>query len=57
MLWRPLLSENVLITAGVTGLLPGAAFEDLFTSSCATGACGASNQKLWNAFAVIKLAY
>ncbi len=55
--YRPLLNENVLITAGVTGLLPGPAFEDLFTSTCAAGPCGASNKKLFNAFAVVKLTY
>jgi len=57
VVYRPLLNENVVITAGVTGLLPGAAFEDIFTSTCATGACGSGNRKLWNAFAVIKLTY
>jgi RNase P/RNase MRP subunit p29 len=56
-LYRPLLNENVVITAGVTGLLPGKAFEDIFTSTCATGVCGSGNKKLWNAFAVIKLTY
>jgi hypothetical protein len=55
--YRPLLNENIVITAGVTGLLSGSAFEDLFTSTCATGACGNANKKLWNAFAVIRLAY
>ena len=57
LVYRPLLSENVVITAGVTGLLPGAAFEDLFTSTCTTGACGSGNKKLFNAFAVVKLTY
>jgi hypothetical protein len=47
----------VVITAGVTGLIPGSAFEDIFTSTCATGVCGSGNKKLWNAFAVIKLTY
>jgi len=57
VVWRPKLSENIVITTGLTGLLPGAAFEDLFTSSCATAACGSPNKKLWNAFAVVKLTY
>ena len=56
-LYRPLLNENIVITAGVTGLIPGSAFEDIFTSTCATGVCGSGNKKLWNAFAVIKLTY
>ncbi len=57
VVYRPWLSENVVITAGVTGLLPGAAFEDLYTSTCATGACGSGSKKLFNAFAVVKLTY
>lgn len=28
--WRPLLNNNVLIIAGVSGLLPGTGFEDLY---------------------------
>jgi len=56
-LYRPLLNENIVITAGVTGLIPGSGFEDIYTSSCATGVCGSGNKKLWNAFAVIKLTY
>ena len=44
-LYRPLLNENVVITAGVTGLIPGSGFEDIFTSTCATGVCGVGEQE------------
>ena len=33
VVWRPMLNENVVVTAGVTGLLPMGALEDLFASS------------------------
>ena len=34
VLYRPLLNENVVIQAGLTALLPGAGFDDLFSSPC-----------------------
>ena len=36
VLYRPLLNENIVIQAGFTALLPGSAFDDLFSSTCAT---------------------
>ena len=56
-LWRPLLSENVLIEAGFTGLLPGAGFDDIYTSSCGVPGCGAASRKLFNGFVLVKLTY
>jgi hypothetical protein len=56
-LYRPLLSENVVITGGLTGLLPGGAFEDIYSSACDVPGCGAGKQKLWNAFLNLKLVY
>lgn len=57
ILWRPDLSENFVVTAGVTALLPGAGFDDLFSSPCSAAACGASSSKLYNAFVQLKLTY
>jgi hypothetical protein len=57
VLYRPLLNENVVITAGVTGLLPGAAFDDLFSSPCSAPACGASARTLYNGFVSLKVTY
>jgi hypothetical protein len=56
--YRPKLSENVVITAGATGLLPGPAFDDLFSSPCAVvKGCGSETPKLFNAFVQLKLSY
>jgi hypothetical protein len=57
VVYRPLLNENVVITAGVTGLVPGAAFDDLFSSPCSAPACGASARTLYNGFVSLKLTY
>ena len=56
-LWRPLLNENVLIEAGFTGLLPGAGFDDIYTSTCGVPGCGAASRKLFNGFVLVKLTY
>jgi hypothetical protein len=58
LIWRPDLSENVVVTAGVTGLLPGKGFDDLFSSPCAAAPeCGQGTRKLYNAFLQLKLSY
>jgi hypothetical protein len=57
VLYRPLLSENVVIQAGLTALLPGAGFDDLFSSPCSQPGCGASAKTLYNGFVALKLTY
>jgi hypothetical protein len=59
VVFRPLLNENIVLTAGLTGLIPGGAAEDLFSSPCPGGAkgCGETKQKLYNAFIELKLTY
>jgi len=57
VVYRPLLNENVVITAGLTGLLPGGGFDDIYSSTCTVPGCGASSKKLWNAFLLLKLTY
>ena len=57
VLYRPLLNENVLIQAGITTLLPGAGFDDLFSSPCSQPSCGASARTLYNGFLLLKLTY
>jgi hypothetical protein len=56
-LWRPLLNENVLVEAGVTGLLPGRGFDDIYSSPCSGPGCGAPARKLFNSFVRLKLTY
>jgi hypothetical protein len=56
-IYRPLLNENVVLTGGVTGLLAGPAFDDLFSSVCAAPGCGATSHNLRNLFLSVKLTY
>jgi hypothetical protein len=46
-----------VIQAGLTALLPGAGFDDLFSSPCSQPACGAGSKTLYNGFLVLKLTY
>ncbi len=57
VLWRPLLSENVVLSAGLTGLVPGGGFDDLYSSTCSTPGCGAPSRALLNGFVNLKLSY
>jgi len=57
LLFRPLLNENVIITAGVTGLLPGKGMDDIYSSICGVPGCGASSKSLFNTFVQVKLTY
>jgi hypothetical protein len=57
VLYRPMLNENVVIAAGLTGLLPGKGFEDIYSSICGVPGCGASSKSLFNAFVQVKLTY
>ena len=56
-LYRPLLNENVVITAGVTGLLSGKGFDDIYSSACGVPGCGADPKSLMNVFLSVKLTY
>ena len=57
IIYRPLLSENIVITAGGAGLLPGSGFDDIYSSTCNVPGCGASSRNLFNAFVELKLVY
>lgn len=57
VVYRPLLNENVVITAGLSGLLPGSGWDDLFSSPCSASGCGAGSRELLNGFVQVKLAY
>jgi hypothetical protein len=56
-LYRPLLNENVVITAGFTGLLPGGGMDDIYSSVCGVSGCGAEARNLMNVFLNLKLTY
>jgi hypothetical protein len=57
VVWRPLLNENIVVTGGVTGLLPGSGFRDIYSSTCSVPGCGADSRTLLNAFVELKLTY
>lgn len=57
VLWRPDLSENFVIAAGLTGLLPADGFRDLFSSPCGAAGCASDAPTLYNAFVQVKLTY
>jgi len=57
ILYRPLLNENIVILAGLTGLFSGAGFDDIYTSECDVPGCGTESRTLANAFCVVKLTY
>ena len=57
LIYRPLLSENVVVLAGFAGLFSGQGFDDLYSSSCGVPGCGASSPKLYNGFVQLKLSF
>jgi hypothetical protein len=57
LLYRPLLSENVVVLAGFAGLFSGAGFDDLYSSTCGVPGCGSTTPKLYNGFVQLKLSF
>ena len=57
ILYRPLLSQNIVILAGVTGLLTGSGFDDIYTSPCDVPGCGTASRNLANLFGLVKFTY
>jgi hypothetical protein len=58
-IYRPPLTENIILTGGVSGLLPGRGFTDIFSSNCAgtPRGCGAGRPPLWATFLSVKFTY
>src|SRR5262249_49723944 len=59
-IYRPLLSENIILTAGASGLRPGPGFTDIYTSNCSGATvqgCGASSPSLWSTFMKVRFQY
>lgn len=57
VLYRPLLSENAIFSAGFSSLIPGAGFRDIYSSNCSGGFCGARSKILYSAFVKLKFIY
>ncbi len=58
-IYRPLLSENIILTAGAAGLRPGRGFSDIYSSNCdgIPQGCGAATPTLWSSFVKVKFRY
>jgi hypothetical protein len=58
-IYRPLLSENIIVTAGASGLRRGRGFTDIFTSNCdgLPQGCGARVPTLFSTFVKVKFRY
>ncbi|MFN0124458.1 MAG: hypothetical protein ACKV2V_28495 [Blastocatellia bacterium] len=58
-IYRPLLNENIIVAGGVSGLLPGRGFTDIYSSNCAgtPAGCGAGRPPLWASFITLKFTY
>lgn len=57
VLYRPLLSENAILAAGFSSLIPGSGFKDVYSSNCAGQGCGAKGNTLYSVFVKFKLTY
>jgi hypothetical protein len=58
-IYRPLLSENIILTAGASGLRRGRGFTDIYSSNCdgIPQGCGASTPTLFSTFVKVKFRY
>ncbi len=58
-IYRPLLSENIIMTGGAAGLKPGRGFSDIYSSNCngIPQGCGAATPTLWSTFLRVKFRY
>ena len=58
VIYRPMLNENIVVTAGVTGLVAGKGFDDIYSSApCGAPGCGFEARNLMNVFFNIRLAF
>lgn len=57
VLFRPLLSENAVVVAGFSSLIPGNGYRDIFSSNCSEQGCGADADTLYSYFIRVKLTY
>jgi hypothetical protein len=57
VLYRPFLNENWIIQGGFASLIPGAGFNDIYTSNCDGQGCGKSSKVLFSSFIRVKFTY
>jgi hypothetical protein len=58
-IYRPLLSENIILTAGASGLRRGRGFTDIYSTNCdgVPLGCGATTPTLFSTFVKVKFRY
>jgi hypothetical protein len=57
-IYRPLLNQNIVFTVGMTGLLPGRGFKDIYASDpCGVPGCGFGSRTLLNGFVDLRFTY
>jgi hypothetical protein len=56
-LYRPFLSENWIVSGGVSSLVPGSGFTDIYSSNCNGQNCGEKRKVLYSAFVKLKFTY
>jgi hypothetical protein len=58
-IYRPLLSENIIVTAGASSLRRGRGFTDIYSSNCdgIPQGCGADTPTLFSTFVKVKFRY
>ncbi|MEK6284858.1 MAG: cytochrome c3 family protein [Acidobacteriota bacterium] len=57
VLYRPFLTENWIIQGGFSSLIPGAGFNDIYTSNCTGQGCGQRSKTLFSSFIRLKFTY
>jgi hypothetical protein len=55
--FRPFLTENALIEAGYSSLLPGAGFKEIYNPGCPGPSCVAAGKNLHSVFVRLKVVY
>src|SRR6185436_6906218 len=50
VVYRPFLNENTIVAGGISSLIPGVGFKDIFTSNCSGLGCGTKGKVLYSAF-------
>jgi Class III cytochrome C family len=57
VLYRPFLTGNWIIQGGFSSLIPGAGFNDIYTSNCSGQGCGQGSKILFSSFIRLKFTY
>lgn len=55
--YRPLLTNNIILSLGASAFAPLDGFKDIYTSNCSGEGCGTGSEILYSAFAGVTLTY